>query len=460
MTVQSIDEHSVPIGWPLMISVGSTGLVVAFVCVPPSSSLHSWEQLIGRATTYLLIAALVHTLAAWSSFRFLSEGKIGRTRHYVWRVIGGLWIAAVWLPLLALLTYENSVWVALFLPILATSGVLVFLWHQPDQGEDDDAFVSYLATNELFYVEDEQPFWHWLLPALLISSVFELGLGILIGGHPWMAGVLFAAGAAYIVKRRLNGFLSKKRLLHLSAGNSMTVWLLLALALAPFLAGIGAQMAGLLGMRSVHASSPPSIVATHKASSGYTGIILLRPPKPHEVYTPTRIGSTPEFGKPRSIPFDGAYWYFKEPDTRPSPSAHITHGDPLKAKIVSTDVSSLIMEAHQPLGTPIAMNCCRSLLLNLINGDARPGSITLEVVLRNTGTKKTDIVSLGDKVLVSSLVSPMPLNRAPVPETLTFQIPRSYKNRSFDEITVRIKPERNRSLAGPHISIENFVLEP
>ncbi|HSU19170.1 MAG TPA: hypothetical protein VLI45_05435 [Acidobacteriaceae bacterium] len=48
----------------------------------------------------------------------------------------------------------------------------------------------------------------------------------------------------------------------------------------------------------------------------------------------------------------------------------------------------------------------------------------------------------------------------PVPETLTLQIPRAAKGKSFDEITVKIRPERFPSLAGPHVSIEAFMLQP
>ena len=67
-------------------------------------------------------------------------------------------------------------------------------------------------------------------------------------------------------------------------------------------------------------------------------------------------------------------------------------------------------------------------------------------------------MSLGNKVLASSTVSPMPLKRGPVHETLTFQIPRGSKQ-PFDEITVKVKPEFGRPLAAPHVGIESFAFQ-
>jgi hypothetical protein len=97
--------------------------------------------------------------------------------------------------------------------------------------------------------------------------------------------------------------------------------------------------------------------------------------------------------------------------------------------------------------------------INVKNADNRPGKISLEILFGNTlpGTKS---VSLGRLLLASSEVSPMPLNRPPVDDKLTFQIPKSAGRRTFDEITVRVIPERSRSLAGAQVAIKDFVLQP
>jgi hypothetical protein len=200
---------------------------------------------------------------------------------------------------------------------------------------------------------------------------------------------------------------------------------------------------------------------THLKSSGYDSIILIQPKKPHEIIMPARSTTSGSIQNTHVIPFDGAYWYFKQPDTQPAPNAHVMRGDPVKRRMVSTDGQSLAMEAHQPLGQEIDMNCCRSLRLDVKNADNVPGPIAVEVLLRDRVlSKKTSAVSLETIVLPSSTVSPMPLARPPVDDKVTFQLPRAAHGKTFNEITVRIKPEVSRSLAGAQVGIKDFVLQP
>jgi hypothetical protein len=133
--------------------------------------------------------------------------------------------------------------------------------------------------------------------------------------------------------------------------------------------------------------------------------------------------------------------------------------DPTKSRIKSTDNYPITMEAHQRLAQPVEASCCRALQLNVVNADAVPGTITLEVVLNDANGKRGSSVSLGSKVLASSTVSPMPLHRAPVNETLVFQIPRGAQNAKFNAITVKVKPEGSRSLAAPEVAIESFAFQ-
>jgi hypothetical protein len=156
------------------------------------------------------------------------------------------------------------------------------------------------------------------------------------------------------------------------------------------------------------------------------------------------------------IPFDGQYWYFQAPSSEPGVDAHMAQGDPTKVRISSKNSLPVVMEAHQRLPQEMEANCCRALELNLVNADAVPGAISVEVVLRDASKKTVSSVELGSKVLASSTVSPMPLKREPVHETLTFEIPRNDRQ-AFDEITVKVKPEIGRSLAAPQVGIESFA---
>jgi hypothetical protein len=459
-TIGSSSQSSTPITWPLIGSLILTGIVVAFVCVPPFSGLHSWRQVFWLACLYMLVAACVHALAIWSICRLQSEGL--RRWALMWPVVWGAWIAVVWLPLVALLTYEHSLWVALVLPTTALF-ITLFLMSRRSYEEDELAFFfKSRAARELFVQEESPRLWRLLLPSLLVAIAVESGIAMFGAGHAWGAGLLFAMAAAYVVKCFVDGVASRsadeRSMRCASVGNSAAVWMLTVLALLPFLAGVSVVMRGMLGMPAVEAAKHVSNVG-HRAARGYSGIILETPRIPHEIVMPVLTTHAEGFKRSEMIPFDGTYWYFKEPDTRPGPNAPVVQGNPLKKRILSTDRIPLSMEAHQRLGKEMQMDCCRTLQLNVINADAIPGSVTMEVLLRDVGARSASSVSLGNKVLVSSTVSPMPLHRAPVHETLVFQIPRAARHRSFDEITVRVKPERTQALGGAQVSIESFGFE-
>jgi hypothetical protein len=198
--------------------------------------------------------------------------------------------------------------------------------------------------------------------------------------------------------------------------------------------------------------------------SDYSGVILTLPAKPHpriEPPTPSdQINLSTALPKPVIIPFDGAYWYFKQPDTRPKADARIQQGDPIKANVRSTDRRPLSMEAHQMLPTPISVDCCHAMRIDLLNGDDRPGLIRVELLLKDTSVKHGASLLLGSVPIPSSQLQHIPLNRSPVPESLRFQMPATAHGRRFDEITVVIKPASDRALAGSKIAIQNFVLIP
>lgn len=467
MTARSASESSLPIAWPLAGSLLLTTLVVAFVCTPPPAPLHSWTQIFSRATLYLLIAGSVHALAVWGVCRVREESESAGL-PLIWALIWMAWITVVWLPLVALLAAEHSPWVAMVLPVTVVFATFLLKWHAAQTESGDDFYVSYAMPTAPFQLLQSPPLWRMLLPAAVTSIAVELGITLLAAGHGWQAGCLFGAGSIYPV----SGWLDRRAALgsrprgrrwgHTAAGNSLTVWLLIVLALIPLLAGYSAgRLAGLLGLevRTGPIFAPPAI--SHRAASGYDSLILIQPKKPHEIAAPAPAATSGTFKDTHLIPFDGAYWYFKQPDTRPAAGARVMRGDPVKRRIYSTDQQPLVMEAHQPLGQEIAMNCCRSLRVDVKNADNVPGAIAVEVLVRDTQTAKTTLpISLGTKVLASSTVSPMPLKRAPVDDKVVFQLPRAARGKTFNEITVRIKPEASRSMAGAQVGIKDFVLQP
>jgi hypothetical protein len=468
MSTRSANEVSLPIAWPLAGSLIVTAIAVALVCTPPPKTLHTWTQIFTRATVYLLVAGVVHALAVWSVCTVRRETEV-KGLPLILPIIWSAWVVVVWLPLISLLTAEHSPLVVAILPVTIIFATLLLRWRRTHFAADDDDAASFSVKAMPFQLLESPPLWRMLLPAVVTAIAAQGGVAMLAQGHAWIAGCLFGAGAIYPVERGLgqtrppDGEGRVNVWWRTAAGNSLIVWLLILLALVPFMAAYASgELSVWLGIKARTIPAWAPVTVAHNRSSGYTGIILVQPKKSQEIVAPapmtTTIGSLKDA---KVIKFDGAYWYFKWPEARPAANATVTQGDPVKKHIYSTDNYPLTMEAHQPLGKSLAVNCCRSLRVDVTNADNVPGSITIEVRLGNalSSTNVHDI-SLGRIVLPTSTVSPMPLNRPPVDDTLTFKVPRTARGAMFNEITVRIMPEGSRSLAGAQVAIRDFVLQP
>ena len=92
------------------------------------------------------------------------------------------------------------------------------------------------------------------------------------------------------------------------------------------------------------------------------------------------------------------------------------------------------------------------------NADDRPGQISLQLDLKNSSTNATE--PLTRLVLPSSTPRNIPLNRPAIDESLTFPIPHTHRDFTFDQIIVEIIPARERSLGGSHVAIQSFELLP
>ena len=288
----------------------------------------------------------------------------------------------------------------------------------------------------------------------------------LAADHLWSAAALFSAGVLLFLVRHpfvWGSAKSRRRFSRSSLLQTATVFFLISTALTPFL-----QRA--YGLRFLASLLIPAPAPLHRhtprlaLNSDYSGVILTLPAKPHpHIELPASSDQTnfsTTLPKPVIIPFDGVYWYFKQPDTRPRADAHVQHGDPIKANVLSTDRRALEMEAHQMLSNPISGDCCHTIRIELLNGDDRPGLIRIELLLKDTSGKPGSSLLLGSVPIPSSQLKHIPLNRPPVHESLRFQMPAAARGRHFDEITIVIQPSSGRALAGSKIAIQNFVLVP
>ena len=198
--------------------------------------------------------------------------------------------------------------------------------------------------------------------------------------------------------------------------------------------------------------------------SSYVGIVLWPPhPKKKDAVIPppphTHGRGTWNTSKPVVIPFDGPYWYFKAPAKKPGLKARLVRGQPTLVNIHSTDWQPLLMEAHQSLGSSINLDCCKEIDVNITNADNRPGRISIGMILTDSTLPDKPSQYLEAKPIVSSEAPHFSMNWPSTEEKLRFQIAKG-KLRAFDEVTVVILPDKERSLGGAKIAIQQFTLIP
>lgn len=163
---------------------------------------------------------------------------------------------------------------------------------------------------------------------------------------------------------------------------------------------------------------------------------------------------------PVSIPFYGAYWFFKASEKTLPADAVEARGDPASASFKTTDFSPISMEARQNFGSLIDLSCCRAIELVISNGDRRPGTVVVELILTNTTLPGEPHQSLGISPVNSSRRWAPGDDRPPVTEVLIFRLPAQAAIPSFNETTIRFELLSPRERWSAMIAIEKFRLMP
>jgi hypothetical protein len=205
--------------------------------------------------------------------------------------------------------------------------------------------------------------------------------------------------------------------------------------------------------------SPPSATGF----SGYQSVILWPLPEKKQILPPLPSQPpllAPGTTKPLIIKFDGPYWYFQPPHKGPSPRALQVKGTPLIHEFQTNNFISLVMEAHQTLGTSIPLARCREIQVGILNHDNRRGIINLAVLLTDSSSPGKPQLYLGQQPVASSQPANFTAKSSPAVETLRFSIPTPAKIHKFDEITVMFFPDPDNYDKGPKIAIDQFQLIP
>jgi len=203
------------------------------------------------------------------------------------------------------------------------------------------------------------------------------------------------------------------------------------------------------------------------AGNSYPGMILRPELKDDVMIVPPQARRQVFDGKPRqrradpvSIPFYGAYWFFRASDkTLPADSLE-SRGDPASTSFKTTDYTPISMEARQNFGSLIDLSGCRAIELVISNGDRRPGTVAVELILSNTRLPGQPSQSLGILPVNSTLRWFPGDDRPPIAEVLSFRLPAQSAIQEFDQATIRFELRSPREQWSAKIAIEKFRLIP
>ena len=290
--------------------------------------------------------------------------------------------------------------------------------------------------------------------ALGASLLLQAGAAGFLAGYGAVGSALVALGLAILISRlKAVGILSNERLLGMAI-----VVLLVSTVFEAFNLYIRAHQGG---FPSVYA---PEKSASSVGSGQYKGVILWTDAKPATIFVPPR----PQEHKPGiakrqqllTIPFDGVYWFFKFPDHRPPKDSYTTLGSPSATSFRSSDWGTLQMEAHQTFITPVDMNCCSRIGVEILNAEHTSETILVELVLTNSSLPGEPSQSLGRQPVPpnppfgtkSSFQSPT--------EVLNFVLPQDPRIQQFDAATVRFIRNGRLGWSSVRIAVQEFTLVP
>jgi hypothetical protein len=218
---------------------------------------------------------------------------------------------------------------------------------------------------------------------------------------------------------------------------------------------------------SLEKKSKSGRVTVIVAGNSYPGMILRPEVKDDVMIVPPRARRQVFDGKPNqrrtdpvSIPFYGAYWFFRASDKTLPADARESRGDPASTSFKTTDSTAISMEARQNFGSLIDLSCCRAIELVISNGDRRPGTVAVELILSNTRLPGQPRQSLGILPVNSTLRWFPGDDRPPVAEVLRFRLPVQSAIQGFDQATIRFELRSPREQWSAKIAIEKFRLIP
>ena len=412
------------------------GLAAALICalvlcpIPPRH-LFTDPELVTRSMFYISVVIFAAVIATVF---------IQPARNFQLRMIA----AAVWCAPLVVWTIHQSALAAVPLVLFVVSATPLFGLTRETPGRSD--------SFELL-----RQFPSSLMVALLVQfAVIEALLH-----HAPEAAILLSAGAALLAWRATA---IDPRAPARPRWAVVTVFASLLLVIAGLLP-FRAMMPGAAGSGTGSGTGGTDRAdgsGAFAAADSYRGIILLPEIQEHVTLIPPLPALSRDPFRERKqelqIPFYGVYWFFRRPDSRPPGDSIEMHGVPSNMTFRSQDRRPLVMEAHQSLGTPFRLSCCRAIELAITNRNRTEGTVSIELILVDTFEAAKPHLSLG--VLPVHSVLHWSDKSTGISEVLDYPIPAAPPIAQFDEFTIRFHRPYQFARESANVAIDGFTLKP
>jgi hypothetical protein len=314
---------------------------------------------------------------------------------------------AAWFAPLVIFGFLGSAWVLGVVVVMAATVTRAFRYFGSAENVSGVSrpvsTISQSLPNKMFESADPPSSFRPLLWPFLIAICVQAGAVIAVAGYKLLAAMVLGTSTTMLawsfpLPAAGSGSARGRRWF---LGLALALALVLtAIGLAPFLeyqgsasragALVRAVLHAIFGGKAMQSSAPPKSaeVKDLNATGTYKGVILW-PQEPHAIMLappPPEMPSgfaIPGRDNPLSLPFHGVYWFYKFPDTRPPEHSYKVRGSPEKMGMHSSDEYPLLMEAHQDISSLIDLKCCGRVQVAVHNADRHPGTVSLELRLRN-----------------------------------------------------------------------------
>lgn len=445
--------------WLVFAGLLNSLIASILLCRLPASHAPSFFNLSARAILYVAVGAFAGTVGSWWYWR--RAASLGSRLSVSFKLFATTCAAGwIWVPAVALLAAQDASACAL-VAAAGSAALAIGLRRIVPEDIRPREFEQEIFAASLKPIPREG--FGMAIALCIYAAAF-----VLIEHEELISAGLLALGSFLFAWERTLGSNARR---DETNRNTRAAMRLKRLAVPAVLVTLWALLTGVahrnhadaLEASTAAGGGPSNHHAVHvppgNALDGYESVILWPVPEQKQIIAPIPQPASlqsPRMTRPLVIRFDGPYWYFQFPETRPGQFAHQAHESPLTTDIESTNSIPLVIQANQSLGIPIRIASCREIQVEIENRDKNPSGVDLGILLQDSSSKGKPTLYLGQQT-VGGVPATGSTSQS---RTLRFSIPPHGRIRKFDEITVMLFLNREHAFVAPRIAIDQFELIP